>query len=182
MTIVAELNSDHLNLDRLLDILNAKVAKLRAGTRPNYQLMADAVSYIGDYADRYHHSREDALLAHFRGRDASLDDLMQQCETQHQRLQALSHDLSDVIDSILNDTLVPMEQLIDKLELYVHEQKAHMAFEEQQIFPQLERLGTVSDWDHLREELPRNADPLFGEHQSEEYVELYRDLLQDMTR
>ncbi len=182
MTIVAELQSDHLNLGRLLDILDAKVAKLRAGTRPNYRLMADTISYIGDYADQHHHSREDALLAHFQGRDPQLDDLMQQCEIQHQRLQALSRDLSDVIDSILNDTLVPMEQLIGKLELYVKEQKAHMEFEEQQVFPRLERLGTASDWESLSQQLPRNADPLFGEHQSEEYVELYRDLLQDMTR
>lgn len=182
MTIMAELHSDHLNLKRLLDILSAKVAKLRAGTRPNYRLMADAISYIGDYADEYHHSREDRMLAWFHGRDTQLDDLIQQCEAQHKHVQALSHDLSDAIDSILNDTLMPMEQLISKLETYVREQKAHMEFEEKQVFVRLETLAQPLDWAALSEQLPRNVDPLFGEHQSEEYVELYRDLLQDMAR
>jgi hemerythrin-like domain-containing protein len=94
----------------------------------------------------------------------------------------LSHDLHDSIDSVLNDTLMPMELLIDKLEAYVVEYQNHMEFEEKQLFPCLESVAQASDWQALLEQLPRNDDPLFGEHQSDQYVELYRDLLQDMSR
>ncbi|WP_020679877.1 hemerythrin domain-containing protein [Marinobacterium rhizophilum] len=182
MTILAELHSDHVNLGRLLEILSAKVAKLRAGTRPNYQLMADAISYIGDYAAQDHHLREDRMLAYFQGRDTKLDELTRQCEAQHQKLNTLSHHLYESIESVLNDTLMPMELLIDQLEAYVVEYKNHMEFEEKQLFPCLESVAQASDWQTLREQLPRNDDPLFGEHQSEQYVELYRDLLRDMAR
>jgi hemerythrin-like domain-containing protein len=182
MTILAELHRDHLNLNRLLDILRAKIDKLHSGTRPNFRLLADAIGYIGDYADRHHHVREERMLAYFSNRDAELDELVQQCGVQHHQLQALSHDLSDAIDSILNDTLMPMDQFIDKLETYVLEQKAHLDFEEKHLFPRLDQVATEADWRTLGGQLPQNLDPLFGEHQSEEYVELYRDLLQDVKR
>lgn len=180
MSILAELHNDHINLNRLLDILRAKVAKLRAGTRPNFRLMADAVDYVSDYADRYHHPLEDQMYDFFKGRDSRLDELMEECSAQHRKLHASSHELSDAIDSILNDTLMPMDQFIDRVENYINEQKGHLDFEETQIFPALERVAQADDWDELDRQLPKNEDPLFGENRSEQYLELYRELVQDM--
>lgn len=180
MTILSVLHKDHINLNRLLDVLRAKVGKLRAGTRPNFRLMADAVDYISEYADRHHHPLEDQLFAFFDGRDSRLDELMRQCTAQHRKLHASSHELSDAIDSILNDTLMPMDQFIDMLEGYVDEQKAHIDFEEAEIFPGIDQVAEQGDWIKLDEQLPKNEDPLFGENRSEQYVELYQALVQDM--
>lgn len=180
MSILADLHKDHINLNRLLDILRAKVDKLRAGTRPNFRLLADAVDYVSDYADRFHHPIEDQMYAFFKGRDAELDALMEDCSQQHRRLHAASHELTDAIDSILNDTPMPMDQFIDRLEVYIEEQTGHLVFEETKIFPALKRVAEPEDWDKLDSELPKNDDPLFGENRSEEYLELYRELVQDM--
>jgi len=180
MSILAELHNDHINLNRLLDILRAKVAKLREGTRPNFRLMADAVDYVSDYADRHHHPLEDQMFAFFKGRDGQLDELMDECSAQHRKLHASSHGLCDAIDSILNDTLMPMDRFIDQLEHFIDEQKGHLDFEEAQVFPALERAANEGDWDQLDQQLPKNEDPLFGENRSEQYLELYRELVQDM--
>ncbi len=180
MSILAELHNDHINLDRLLDILRAKVGKLRAGTRPNFRLLADAVDYVSDYADRHHHPIEDQMFAYFQGRDSGLDRLMEECASQHRRLHAASHELSDAIDSILNDTPMPMETFVDRLEAYIGEQKGHLDYEETKIFPALDSIAGAGDWDELDKLLPKNDDPLFGENRSEQYLELYRELVQDM--
>ncbi|GGO81036.1 hemerythrin [Marinobacterium nitratireducens] len=180
MAILAELHKDHINLTRLLDILRAKVGKLRAGTRPNFRLLADAVDYVSDYADRHHHPIEDQMFAFFKERDPGLDALMEKCSAQHRRLHAASHELSDAIDSILNDTPMPMNEFIDRLEAYIGEQKGHLDFEEAEVFPALERAAQPGDWEELDEQLPKNEDPLFGENRSEEYLDLYRELVRDM--
>lgn len=180
MTIVADLHKDHINLNRILDTLRAKVAKLRGGTRPNFRLMSEVIGYISDYADRHHHPIEDQMFDYFRGRDAQLDEVMQQCTDQHQKLHGLSHDLNDALEGILADTPMPMEAFIDKLDSYVMAQKAHLDFEESKIFPLMDQIAEEEDWEALDERLPKNEDPLFGENRSEQYVDLYRELLQDM--
>ncbi len=90
MAIMAELHQEHVNLKRLLDILARKVEKFRAGSRPNFQLMSDVVSYVGGYADAHHHPREDRMFSYFSGRDDKVDALMAQCEKQHAELHQLS--------------------------------------------------------------------------------------------
>lgn len=181
MAIMAELHQEHVNLTRLLDMLDRKIEKLRDGTHPNFQLMADVVDYVGGYADTYHHPREDRMFEFFKGRDAAADELMSTCEQEHVELKHQSTHLSEVIEGVLHDaTVVPLEQLVDQLEAFVKREKAHLDFEESKVFPALEKLASEKDWSALDEQLPTPADPLFGAKQSEEYRELYNALYADI--
>ena len=67
MNILSELHQDHLNLSRLLEMLDRKVEQLRGGVHPDFSLMAEVVSYVGSYADQHHHPREDKMYAFFQG-------------------------------------------------------------------------------------------------------------------
>jgi len=182
MNTLSELHQDHINLTRLLDILERKVARLRDGVHPDFSLMADVVSYVGDYADQYHHPHEDIMYEFFRGRDAELDQRLSACEQEHQTLKQLSGTLSESIEAILNDAVVPMDRFTDQLDAFVSAEKRHLDFEEGEIFPRLDALASEADWQQLEQQIPRPADPLFGEHQAEQYRELYRALLEDMNR
>lgn len=182
MNTLSELHQDHINLTRLLDILERKVARLRDGVHPDFSLMADVVSYVGDYADQHHHPHEDIMYEIFRGREADLDQLLAECAQEHQTLKQLSGKLSESIDAILHDAVVPMERFTDQLEAFVVAEKRHLDFEEGLIFPRLEALASAVDWQQLEDRLPKPEDPLFGEHQAEQYRELYRALLEDMNR
>jgi hemerythrin-like domain-containing protein len=180
MAIMAELHQEHVNLKRLLDILARKVEKFRAGSRPNFQLMSDVVSYVGGYADAHHHPREDRMFSYFSGRDDKVDALMAQCEKQHAELHQLSTHLRDSIDGILHDAAVlPLEQLVDQLERFVKHQSEHLNFEEAEVFPAIEQLAGDADWRELESRLPTPSDPLFGLKQSEEYRDLYKALIED---
>lgn len=180
MAIIAELHQEHVNLKRLLDMLERKIEKFREGSHPNFQLMSDVVSYVGGYADIHHHPREDRMFEYFRGRDAELDKQMADCEAEHAELKHLSSQLKDSIEGVLHDaTVVPLDQMIDHLEQFVKRENEHLNTEETQIFPALEKLGSEADWNKLDASLPSPTDPLFGLKQSEEYRDLYEALYND---
>lgn len=182
MNIVSELHQDHINLSRLLEILERKIERLRAGSHPDFSLMSEVVSYVGSYADQHHHPREDKVYAFFQGRDADLDDAFARCEEEHKTLKKLSTRLDESIEAILNDAVMPMDQFTDQLEAFVQAEKRHLDFEERSIFPQLQNMATSADWQQLAEQLPQSDDPLFGEKQANEYRSLYKALMEDMNR
>lgn len=182
MNILSELHQDHINLSRLLEMLERKVGQLRAGNHPDFSLMAEVVNYVGGYADQHHHPREDKLYAYFSGRDAALDQILRQCEAEHGELKRLSTRLEESIDGVLHDAVMPMEQFTDQLDAFVQAEKRHLDFEEEQIFPALLKVADERDWQQLAEQLPQSDDPLFGERQADEYRALYKALLEEMNR
>jgi len=182
MTTLSELHQDHINLNRLLEILTHKVSRLREGAHPDFSLMADVVDYVGRYADEHHHPREDVMYEHFRGRDDQMDKGFDQCEAEHARLKQLSHDLAESIDAILHDAVMPMDRFTDQLEEFVISEREHLDFEERELFPGIRALANEADWETLEKELPQPSDPLFGEKQAAEYRDLYRALMEDMNR
>ncbi len=182
MNILSELHQDHVNLSRLLEMLDHKVDQLRDGNHPDFSLMAEVVSYVGSYADQHHHPREDKMYAFFQGRDAGLDQAFERCEEDHRALKQLSTHLEESIEGILNDVVMPMDRFTDQLDAFVQAEKRHLDFEEQSIFPPLRNIASEADWQQLAEQLPQSEDPLFGEKQADEYRALYKALMEEMNR
>lgn len=181
MTVVSELHQDHVNLSKLLEILDKKILKLKEGDQPNINLMADVIGYIATYAEGYHHPREDKLYAYFHGKNNQLDEVMKECEDAHVNLKGYAHALLETIDGVLHDAVVPMGDFIGKLEDFVLNEKAHLDFEETKVFPLLNEIATNADWKKVEKQLPVEEDPLFGEKRTEEYKSLYAELMRDVN-
>jgi hemerythrin-like domain-containing protein len=182
MTILSELHQDHINLNRLLELLEYKVERLREGDRPDFSLLADVVSYVGGYSDQHHHPREDVMYEHFRGRDAELDKSSDRSEAEHETIKQLSHELTESVEAILSDVVMPMDRFIEQLDAFVSTERQHLDFEEQTLFPAILELATEADWQQLDEALPPPEDPLFGEKLAAEYRDLHHALMHDMNR
>ena len=181
MTVVSELHQDHVNLNKLLEILDKKILKMKRGNRPNFNLMADVIGYIATYAEGYHHPREDKLYSYFQGKSTQLDVVMQECEQEHINLKGYANTLLETIDGVLHDAVVPMDEFIGKLEDFVSNEKAHLDFEEVKVFPLLNQIATDTDWNEVNNTLPVEEDPLFGQKRSEEYKSLYGELMRDIN-
>jgi len=177
MTILEQLKEDHDNLSRLLAILEQKVRKLRTGEHPNFGLMAEAIDYITNFADAYHHPWENEIYKHFQGRDEQLDKAMNYCADQHHEMIHLGSELAESVDCILHDAVIPMDQFTDRLELFVVKQVEHLKLEDEELMPALLRVANTVDWQTLEKALSRPEDPLFGTTQSRRYSELYQQLL-----
>ena len=181
MTVLTELHQDHVNLNKLLAVLQNKLERLKHGEMPNFILLADAVDYISNYADAYHHPREDEMYAYFSDAgEPELKEAIAQCCEDHRTLKQYSTELLEAVDCILNDAVVPMDQFVAKLEAFLDHQIDHLNLEEGTIFPLLDDMTTDEQWCELEQKLPKMDDPLFGEQQKERYIELYTELLQDM--
>lgn len=181
MTILTELHQDHVNLNKLLVMLRQKVDKLREGEQPNFNLIADVISYISGYADGFHHPREDRMYEFLVGRDNALDQLLSSCEKEHEALKSSSQQLKDAIEGVLHDAVMPMNEFADLLDDYVSRQTAHLNLEEGELFPKIDAVATEQDWKMLGKLLPAPEDPLFGEKQAHEYTDLYRELIIDLN-
>ncbi|RTE64603.1 hypothetical protein EH243_16765 [Amphritea opalescens] len=181
MTVLNDLHQDHVNLNKLLAVLDNKLEALKQGEMPNFVLLGDAVDYISSYADAYHHPLEDQMYEAFKASGCrELDEAITRCVDEHKQLKQSSHEIIEAVDSILNDAVIPMDQFTAKLERFVEEQIEHLNLEEGTLFPLLEEVGTDAQWQMLASELPTMDDPLFGEQQKQRYIDLYTELLRDM--
>ena len=181
MTILEQLHQDHINLSRLLEVLEMKIQKLKEGDSPNFQLLSELVEYIGNYADQSHHPREDHMYHYFELRDTNLDKDLKACEAQHVDLKQLSREVTETVDAVMHDAVIPMAEFIQRLENFVQRERAHINFEEQAIFPKINAISTADDWKELEKNLPQHEDPLFGEKQGENYREIYKAMIQEVS-
>ncbi|MDX2422529.1 MAG: hemerythrin domain-containing protein [Amphritea sp.] len=181
MTVLNDLHQDHVNLNKLLAVLDSKLEELKQGEMPNFVLLGDAVDYISGYADAYHHPLEDQMYETFKASGCpELDEAIIRCINEHKQLKQSSHEIIEAVDCILNDAVVPMDQFTAKLERFLDEQIEHLNLEEGTLFPLLEEVGTDAQWRTLEADLPKVDDPLFGEKQKQRYMDLYTELLRDM--
>ncbi|WP_415901446.1 hemerythrin domain-containing protein [Neptuniibacter sp. QD29_5] len=181
MTILAELHQDHVNLNKLLAILRQKVNQLKAGQQPNFSLMADLIDYISNYADGHHHPREDKMYKCLADRNPDLDQYLFNCAKDHEALKTSSLQLKEAVDGILHDSVMPMDEFACLLDDFVSLQTVHLNFEEGQLFPMIQEMVSDNELTMIEKQLPKQEDPLFGEIKAREYMELYKELMLEMS-
>ncbi|EKE74893.1 hemerythrin domain-containing protein [Gallaecimonas xiamenensis] len=153
------LRQDHHRIRRLLALLDAKAAAIRAEQEIQYDLLKDVLDYLHHYVDGVHHSEEDELLAILAD-----DNLKADIKRQHHKLDDATQCLGQRVDMVLLDAVVPQDEMLRSLEEFICEQRAHLAFEEEKLFPVLEAKLSTQDWAAVRQRLEQKAekDPLFG--------------------
>jgi len=160
MTTIDELHQDHVNLEKLLNLLEQHIRKVSAGDAPNFLLASEIAEYIESYVKQHHHPREDRLYAFFRGRTADLDEVMSQCEQEHFALERKGRSLVEIIEGAMHDAVVPMSELVSRIETFLRDERAHLDLEEGQVFPSICAVATEDDWERLKQLLPPEKDPM----------------------
>ncbi len=162
--MLARLYNDHKHIAILLRLLNSKQQKLANGDSVNFNLIRDVVEYMQCYAEHSHHPLEDLineLYVQLHPKEAVEKKLGEE----HENLIDSSSQLMATLNLILSDVPVQTEQLNNTLKDYVAQQKAHMIYEEAQIFPKWKKGLTDIDWQTIearcQEKLIR--DPLFSD-------------------
>lgn len=62
MEPTAQLEREHQNIRRMLDVVRGMILKLEAGNPVEAQDVREAIDFIREYADRSHHAKEEDLL------------------------------------------------------------------------------------------------------------------------
>ncbi|EAS42315.1 cation-binding protein [Photobacterium profundum] len=166
------IHTEHGYINRLLNILQQKLDAIENGRTVNYSLIKDIVEYLQQYAEHCHHPKEDILYHYYQSHYAKNGD-MQSLEQEHHQLAQLTAEFADTVEMVLMDAVIPLDIFAEKLNVFVVRQKAHLEFEEKNIFPLIRRDFTAEDWVAVSKELQvYQDDPLFGEHVDARYQKL----------
>lgn len=176
-TVIDRIIHDHQHITRLLNCLDSEVSGYREDTEhvPNLSIIIEALDYLHNYPDAFHHPLESRLMARLRPRLTRREDRVQfdLIEEQHKQINALTQKLINDFNVIASDQIVPVNLLLAEYTLYSELQKDHMSLENAHMIPAMQALLTPEDLAIVEDDLRQMSDPLFGSHLWEAYQDLY---------
>ena len=176
-TVIDRIIHDHQHIARLLNCLDSEVAGYREENdrNPKVTIILEALDYLHNYPDAFHHPLESRLMARLRPRLTSRQDRVQfdLLEEQHKQITALTQKLINNFSTIASDQVIPINLLLAEYALYSELQKDHMEVENAYMIPAMNNLLTEEDLAVVEDDLRQMSDPLFGSHLWEAYHELY---------
>lgn len=171
--LMTELHQDHINLAKLLKLLEQQVETLAAGDDADLIMMSDIADYIRRYADHVHHPKEDEIYRVFQARSAESGGVVSALMVEHQHLPNVTLDFQRLLDGLINDSLIlTRQELQDKITAFIEAQNAHLNTEEANLFPLINSTMQDADWAQVEQSMEEHVDPLFGSH----ILDRYRDL------
>lgn len=174
MPMLTQLRQDHANMARLLHVLQLKHKTLAAGERPDFQLIREVVDYILDYMEDFTVPLERICSEQLAVSVPGASDLSGQLSVDYgavrERLQRLSQD----IDMILMDAVIPMDRFADDLKAYLDTHRAYLRDEYERLFPLIGEHFDDADLQRLASLLPDGATARL-EYLQASYPELYAE-------
>lgn len=170
---IAQLQVDHRNMTRLLDVLRSELDAYRGGQALDVDLLGSIMEYSLHYPDLCHHPLENMIYEKLVQRDpaarAKVGDLLKE----HAHLGDLARKFASAISNVARDSELPRAWLEDVIETYLTSNYRHIAAEEKTFFPLAVTALTESDWDAIDASKPNQSDPLFGGKITQSYRSLY---------
>ncbi len=174
MASLNQLRRDHANMARLLHILLLRHKNLEQGERPDFHLIREVVDYILDYMDGFIMPLEHLYSEHLLAKAPEAEALSRRMAEDYQALRKRLNLLSETLDMILMDAVVPMERFIDDLKTYLDAHLAYLQVEREQLFPFLREHLTDAEQTDLLKMLPDSAQTNLSRLR-EDYPELYAE-------
>lgn len=169
-----QLRRDHANMARMLHVLQLKYKTLAQGERPNFQLMREVVDYILSYMDGFAAPLERICVERLQDKTSEQLPLMAQMANDYRQLKPCLVQLSNDIDMILMDNILPMDRFADDLKSYLDAHRSYLRHEREGLFPLIDQYFSPEDMEELREALPAGAETELERLQLA-YPELYAE-------
>ncbi|MEJ2609438.1 MAG: hemerythrin domain-containing protein [Candidatus Thiodiazotropha sp.] len=165
-SLLEKLHRDHLNLSRLLDLMDAELDALAAGHEHDFDLKIEMIDYIEHYAEQVHHPTEDEInRVAFRKKSMKPHaTLYERISREHRDLLGLASRFKNILEGAMQGEVLRRTKVETQGREFVALQRQHIDFEEQEIFPLIEKALTKKDWEKLEDEVSPEDDPVF-QHQ-----------------
>ena len=174
MPMLTQLRQDHANMARLLHVLQLKQKTLAEGERPDFQMMREVVDYILDYMSGFTAPLERMCTEQLNTRAPEANGLCQRLSEDYRALNARLARLSQNLDMILMDAVVPMDQFSEDLKAYLESHRAYLRGEREELFPLIREHFGEDDLDQLAKAMPEGAEAELARLQ-EAYPALYAE-------
>lgn len=160
--ILEELRQDHRNMARLLNLVEQQSQAIFDGAHIELDLLVDVMRYMTGYPDAVHHPKEDKLYAELRAARPDLAKGLSRVSDEHRVIGDQGVLLRDRLEEAVAGNMVRRKDLVADALRYVGTLRAHMRWEESDLFRRLDRMvkdghdviriSTILDY----------RDPLFG--------------------
>ncbi|RKQ96345.1 hypothetical protein C7446_2937 [Kushneria sinocarnis] len=174
MLDMSQLRQDHANMARLLHVLLQRHRMLAEGERPDFRMMREVLDYILAYMDEYIVPLERLCSERLVERDSENGALVFEAANDYRALKNRLNRLSNDLDMILMDAIVPMAQFAESLKAYVDAHRHYLRLERERLFPLIERHFDDQEYQHLRNLLPGDA-RVRVEQLQQDYPSLYAE-------
>lgn len=173
--IMTDLHQDHVNLAKLLKLLEQQAGLLATGGDADLLLMTDIADYIRRYSDKIHHPKEDTIYQIFSARSDEAEAVIASLLLEHQDLPTITQAFQGLLDNVINDSaILSRQELQEKITAFIDAQKAHLDIEEAELFPLINRILQDEDWAEVEQVVEEHSDPLFGHQLMERYRNVHQ--------
>jgi hemerythrin-like domain-containing protein len=175
--MLTQLRRDHANMARLLHVLSRKHKTLEQGERPDFQLVREVVDYILDYMNGFTVPLERLYSERLLAKAPQAEELTRRLSEDYQGLHQRLDKLSQNIDQILMDAVIPMDRFADDLKAYLDAHRSYLRAEREQLFPLIRENLDEEEQRRLIALLPEGAQANL-ERLQQAYPELYAEFRQ----
>lgn len=169
-------HEEHVYFHQLLQVLQQQLDRFHRGETMNYELVQDIVSYLHEYADRFHHPREDVAFACLAKRCPDLQLPLARLGQEHRVIAHAGATLLNAIRAVLGGAIIPRAEIEVAAATYLVYYGNHIAREEEDVLPRATKELQAEDWAAVRAAVKPGPDPLFGDNPQARYRELRRQI------
>lgn len=175
MATLNQVRHDHANMVRLLHVLSLRHQALTEGERPDFHLIREVVDYILDYMKGFITPLERLYSEHLLGEGG--DEVSHRLSEDYHALNTRLDMLSQTLDMILMDAVVPMERFADDFKAYIDAHNAYLRAEREQLFPFFRDQLSQKEQKRLLEMLPAGTQDNLArlKEDNPELLEEFRD-------
>ena len=173
-TVLDDIERDHANMRRLLDLLQDELGKYAEGEQTDWETVESIAVYFTGFPDTCHHPKEDAIAAVMLEQDAAKAAPLRGLAAQHEELGALARRFAQAVDDVLAEAELSREYFERVSGEFIASQRHHMEMEERHFLPLARQLLGEEDLQQIGTEPP---DPLFGANPAKDFERLLQMVL-----
>jgi hemerythrin-like domain-containing protein len=166
---VRSLREDHAKFSRVLSMIGRDARRLISEPETVLPAFEEAVDYIVNFQNIYHHPREEVMFEKLADADRSLRQLVKKLSREHGAVGRVGESIQTLLKHTSSETTSKESRLrlAEKLERFSKEMRSHIRQEEELLYSRVWDEFDDSDWEELADSVPP-TDPL-GRLQSRRY-------------
>lgn len=167
-------HEEHAYFKRMLALLRREMDVFATGHTPNYALMLDILEYLRDWADRYHHPREDEVFRRLVRLAPDRELPVARLRQEHRVIAHAGETLRRLLEEAAADAMVPRAEVEVAAATYLVYYGNHIATEDEDLIPLADRLLGPQDWVAAKDAVAGAADPVRSAQAGARFAELRR--------
>lgn len=174
--LVEQIHQDHVNVSKVLDLIEQEVERARDEEMPDLELLQDAMRYMVNYSDLIHHPKEDSMFDRLVQKEPDVAKQVEVLRQEHQTLAELSGAFLEIVKAAESGEFILREEVIKRGTEYVEFLRSHMDAEEVDLLKRASASLSDQDLEEINAQYATVRDPLMEASLNQEYAALYRSL------